>query len=37
MMEQNANFFYEIDVDEEFHVTNVFWTDARSRAAEENF
>ncbi|KAK2455993.1 protein FAR-RED IMPAIRED RESPONSE [Trifolium repens] len=37
MMEQNANFFYEIDVNEEFHVTNVFWTDARSRAAEENF
>jgi hypothetical protein len=37
MREQNANFFYEIDVDEEFHLKNVFWADARSRAAYEDF
>ncbi|KAK2375490.1 protein FAR-RED IMPAIRED RESPONSE [Trifolium repens] len=37
MREQNANFFYEIDVDEEFHLKNVFWADARSRAAYEYF
>ncbi|GAU38571.1 hypothetical protein TSUD_322480 [Trifolium subterraneum] len=35
--EQTANLFYEIDVDNEFHVRNVFWADARSRAAYEDF
>jgi len=37
MREQNPNFFYEIDLDDDFHVRNVFWADARSRAAYEYF
>jgi zinc finger SWIM domain-containing protein 3 len=35
--EQNPNFFYEIDLDDDFHVRNVFWADARSKAAYEDF
>ncbi|CAK8536178.1 unnamed protein product [Lathyrus sativus] len=37
MREQNTNFFYDIDLDDDFHVSNVFWVDARSRAAYEYF
>ncbi|KAK7281946.1 hypothetical protein RIF29_10354 [Crotalaria pallida] len=37
MREENANFFYDIDLDDDFHVKNVFWADARSRATYESF
>ncbi|KAI5398763.1 hypothetical protein KIW84_064225 [Lathyrus oleraceus] len=37
MREQNTDFFYDIDLDDDFHVRNVFWADARSRAAYEYF
>ena len=37
MREQNSNFFYDIDLDDDFHVRNVFWADARCRAAYEYF
>ena len=37
MTECNKDFFYEIDLDEDFHVHNVFWADARSRSAYEYF
>ncbi|KAI5430378.1 hypothetical protein KIW84_034820 [Lathyrus oleraceus] len=37
MREQNTYFFYDIDLDDDFHVRNVFWADARSRAAYEYF
>jgi hypothetical protein len=37
MRERNSNFFYDIDLDDDFHVKNVFWADARSRAAYEYF
>lgn len=37
MREQNSNFFYDIDLDDDFHVRNVFWADARSRATYEYF
>ena len=37
MREQNSNFFYDIDLDDDFHVRNVFWADARYRAAYEYF
>ncbi|XP_004514173.1 protein FAR-RED IMPAIRED RESPONSE 1-like [Cicer arietinum] len=37
MREQNSDFFYDIDLDDDFHVRNVFWVDARSRAAYEYF
>ncbi|XP_045809748.1 protein FAR-RED IMPAIRED RESPONSE 1-like [Trifolium pratense] len=37
MREQNTNFFYNIDLDDDFHVRNVFWADARSRTAYESF
>ncbi|XP_012575559.1 protein FAR1-RELATED SEQUENCE 5-like [Cicer arietinum] len=36
-MEQNSDFFYDIDFDDDFHVRNVFWANARSRAAYEYF
>ncbi|KAI4351411.1 hypothetical protein L6164_005780 [Bauhinia variegata] len=32
IQEQNSDFFYDIDLDEEFCVRNVFWVDPRSRA-----
>ena len=37
MREQNSNFFYDIDLDDDFHVRNVFWADARCRVAYEYF
>lgn len=37
MQEQNDKFFYLIDLDETMRVRNVFWADARSRAAYEYF
>ncbi|XP_057440812.1 protein FAR1-RELATED SEQUENCE 5-like [Lotus japonicus] len=37
MQQLNSNFFYEIDLDDDFHVRNVFWADARSRASYEYF
>ncbi|KAI5403674.1 hypothetical protein KIW84_051006 [Lathyrus oleraceus] len=37
MREQNTDFFYDIDLNDNFHVRNVFWADARSRAAYEYF
>ncbi|XP_057720101.1 protein FAR1-RELATED SEQUENCE 5-like [Arachis stenosperma] len=33
----NPNFFFEIDVDENHSIRNVFWADARCRAAWEYF
>ncbi|KAK7312397.1 hypothetical protein VNO77_36222 [Canavalia gladiata] len=37
MQEQNRRFFYDIDLDDFFCVKNVFWADARSRAAYDSF
>ncbi|XP_073224356.1 protein FAR-RED IMPAIRED RESPONSE 1-like [Cicer arietinum] len=37
MREQNSDFIYDIDLDDDFHVRNVFLVDARSRAAYEYF
>ncbi|XP_016168876.1 protein FAR1-RELATED SEQUENCE 5-like [Arachis ipaensis] len=37
MKELNPNFFFEIDVDENHSIRNVFWADARCRAAWEYF
>ncbi|XP_057746876.1 protein FAR1-RELATED SEQUENCE 8-like [Arachis stenosperma] len=37
MKELNPNFFFEIDVDENYSIRNVFWIDARCRAAWEYF
>ncbi|KAG6649266.1 hypothetical protein CIPAW_07G200600 [Carya illinoinensis] len=37
MRSQNDGFVYMIDVDEDLRLRNVFWTDARSRAAYEYF
>lgn len=37
MQRRNSNFFYVIDMDEEGRLRNVFWADARSRAANESF
>ncbi|XP_068466523.1 protein FAR1-RELATED SEQUENCE 2-like [Phaseolus vulgaris] len=37
MRELNRDFFFEIDIDDENHIRNVFWADARSRAAYEHF
>ncbi|XP_022894740.1 protein FAR1-RELATED SEQUENCE 6-like [Olea europaea var. sylvestris] len=37
MQARNSNFFYTIDRDEESHIRNVFWADARCRAAYESF
>ncbi|XP_030453189.1 protein FAR1-RELATED SEQUENCE 6-like [Syzygium oleosum] len=37
MQRRNSNFFYVIDMDEEGRLRNVFWADARSRAAYESF
>ncbi|KAG6726706.1 hypothetical protein I3842_02G093900 [Carya illinoinensis] len=34
---QNDGFYYIIDVDDETRLRNVFWADARSRAAYESF
>ncbi|XP_028087109.1 protein FAR1-RELATED SEQUENCE 8-like [Camellia sinensis] len=37
MQAHSERFFYVIDVDEEFRIRNLFWTDARSRATYEAF
>ena len=37
MRQMNNDFFYEIDFDEKKKISNVFWADARSRAACEEF
>ncbi|XP_017407279.1 protein FAR1-RELATED SEQUENCE 5-like [Vigna angularis] len=37
MRELNKDFFYSIDVDDDNRILNVFWADARSRAACEYF
>ncbi|WOL11321.1 protein FAR1-RELATED SEQUENCE 6-like isoform X3 [Canna indica] len=37
MQAKNSNFFYVMDIDEKSHIRNVFWADARSRAAYEEF
>ncbi|XP_042392986.1 protein FAR1-RELATED SEQUENCE 6-like isoform X2 [Zingiber officinale] len=37
MQSRNSNFFYVIDVDEDSHIRNIFWADARSRAACDSF
>ncbi|KAK7368403.1 hypothetical protein VNO80_10428 [Phaseolus coccineus] len=37
MRELNRDFFFEIDINDENHIRNVFWADARSRAACEHF
>jgi hypothetical protein len=37
MQQKNDRFFYVIDLDEESRLKNVFWADARSRAAYESF
>ncbi|XP_021829722.1 protein FAR-RED IMPAIRED RESPONSE 1-like [Prunus avium] len=37
MQSKNTNFFYAIDLDQDGRLRNVFWADARSRAAYEEF
>ncbi|XP_057512798.1 protein FAR1-RELATED SEQUENCE 6-like [Actinidia eriantha] len=37
MQNQNSKFFYVLDVNEESHVRNIFWADARSQATYESF
>ncbi|KAG6521076.1 hypothetical protein ZIOFF_018142 [Zingiber officinale] len=37
MQSQNSNFFYVLDLDEESRIRNVFWADARCRAAYDYF
>uniref|UniRef100_A0A5B7A3Y2 Protein FAR1-RELATED SEQUENCE n=1 Tax=Davidia involucrata TaxID=16924 RepID=A0A5B7A3Y2_DAVIN len=37
MQANNSNFFYMMDLDEEGRLRNVFWADARSRAAYKEF
>ncbi|XP_027915011.1 protein FAR1-RELATED SEQUENCE 5-like [Vigna unguiculata] len=37
MRELNNNFFFDIDMDENNRICNVFWADARSRAACQDF
>uniref|UniRef100_A0A2N9GNY8 Uncharacterized protein n=1 Tax=Fagus sylvatica TaxID=28930 RepID=A0A2N9GNY8_FAGSY len=37
MQGKNSNFYHVLDLDDELHVQNVFWVDARSRAAYESF
>lgn len=37
MQSKNPNFFYVMDFDEDSRLRNVFWADARSRAAYEYF
>ncbi|XP_050895588.1 protein FAR1-RELATED SEQUENCE 6-like [Lathyrus oleraceus] len=35
--DDDSYFFYDIDLDDDFHLRNVFWADARSRATYEYF
>uniref|UniRef100_A0A2N9FG17 Protein FAR1-RELATED SEQUENCE n=1 Tax=Fagus sylvatica TaxID=28930 RepID=A0A2N9FG17_FAGSY len=37
MQAKNSNFYHALDLDDELRVRNVFWVDARSRAAYESF
>ncbi|XP_042380308.1 protein FAR1-RELATED SEQUENCE 6-like [Zingiber officinale] len=37
MQSRNSNFFYVLDLDEESRIRNVFWADARCRAAYHYF
>ncbi|KAL6545306.1 hypothetical protein OROGR_009180 [Orobanche gracilis] len=37
MQRRNSNFFYVIDMDDDGRLRNVFWADARSRAAYDSF
>ncbi|XP_045810181.1 protein FAR1-RELATED SEQUENCE 4-like [Trifolium pratense] len=37
MQRKNSHFFYVMDVDDSSHLRNVFWADARCRAAYEYF
>ena len=37
MQGKNSNFYHALDLDDELRVRNVFWVDARSRAAYESF
>nr|XP_011462341.1 PREDICTED: protein FAR1-RELATED SEQUENCE 5-like [Fragaria vesca subsp. vesca]XP_011462342.1 PREDICTED: protein FAR1-RELATED SEQUENCE 5-like [Fragaria vesca subsp. vesca] len=37
MQAKNANFFYAIDINEKGRLRNLFWADARSRAAYQEF
>ncbi|XP_062094199.1 protein FAR1-RELATED SEQUENCE 5-like [Humulus lupulus] len=37
MQSDNANFFYVMDLDEKSRIKNIFWADARSKAAYEEF
>ncbi|XP_024022375.1 protein FAR1-RELATED SEQUENCE 3 [Morus notabilis] len=37
MQAENPGFFYAIQLDEDNHMTNVFWVDARSRTAYSHF
>jgi hypothetical protein len=37
MQKVDSDFYFEMDVDDEFRLKNVFWADARSRASYEDF
>ena len=37
MQGKNSNFYHALDLDDELRVRNVFWVNARSRAAYESF
>ncbi|XP_042410344.1 protein FAR1-RELATED SEQUENCE 6-like [Zingiber officinale] len=37
MQSRNSNFFYVLDLDEESRIRNIFWADARCRAAYDYF
>ena len=37
MQSRNSNFFYALDLDGESRIRNIFWADARSRAAYDYF
>jgi hypothetical protein len=37
MQGKNSNFYHALDLDDKLRVRNVFWVDARSRAAYESF
>ncbi|XP_022764331.1 protein FAR-RED IMPAIRED RESPONSE 1-like, partial [Durio zibethinus] len=37
MQEENPNFFYALDLDEEHHLKNIFWVDAKGREDYREF
>ena len=37
LQNENSNFFYMVDLDEDARLKNLFWVDARSRAANKEF